>query len=137
MSNPLCQLLTISIVRPTLKINVLKMEQAFFTSYREGERAFCVSSTNWKGEEEKVGTYIDTWSSLQKENNAEFGKFLVEDPIFCWFFGKCFTFGTIIITFKLGDRTLMRTIPTNPTNTSRLIHLFWTQQMDWSSYLQL
>jgi hypothetical protein len=36
------------------------MEKAFFTGYRKGEKTFCISSTNWKGEEEKECNYIDT-----------------------------------------------------------------------------
>jgi hypothetical protein len=38
------------IVRLTLKIDVLKMEQAFFTGYHEGENAFYVSKKNSKSE---------------------------------------------------------------------------------------
>jgi hypothetical protein len=38
-----------------------------------------------------------------------------------------------IIAFRLGNHTLMRTIPMSPTSTSRSIHFFWTQQMAWSS----
>jgi hypothetical protein len=34
------------IVMLTLKIDMLKMEHAFFTSYQEGEKAFYVSLTN-------------------------------------------------------------------------------------------
>jgi hypothetical protein len=72
MSIPLCQLLTMTIVKPTLKIDVLKMEQAFFTSYRKGEKVFFVFSTNWKSEEEDVCNHIDTWSSLWKDKNVKF-----------------------------------------------------------------
>jgi hypothetical protein len=46
------------IVRPTLKINVLKMEQDFFTWYHEREKAFYVSSKNFEGEEELVTKYM-------------------------------------------------------------------------------
>jgi hypothetical protein len=38
------------------------MEEAFFTSYQEGEKMFYVFSQNWEGEEEEVSTYYDTWS---------------------------------------------------------------------------
>jgi hypothetical protein len=43
MNIPLCQLLFMLIVRPTLNIDVLKMEQCFFMGYREGEKTFYVS----------------------------------------------------------------------------------------------
>ncbi len=38
MNIPLCHLLTMSVVRPTLNIVMLKMEQTFFIAYQEGER---------------------------------------------------------------------------------------------------
>jgi hypothetical protein len=41
-------------VHLTFKINVPKMEHAFQMGYREGEKAFYVSLTNWKGKEEGV-----------------------------------------------------------------------------------
>jgi len=56
----------------------------FFIGYQEGEKMFSIFSHNWKGEEEKVNTYCNTWSSVQKENNVEFEKLLVEDPHMCW-----------------------------------------------------
>jgi hypothetical protein len=43
-----------SIVKLTLNIDLFKMEKALFTGYHEGEKAFYISSTNWKGEEEEV-----------------------------------------------------------------------------------
>jgi hypothetical protein len=78
------------IVRATLKIDVLKMEQAFFTRYCEGEKAFYVSSTNSKGEEELVSKYIPSWSSLWTCKNAKFEKFLLEGPDLSWLCGKMF-----------------------------------------------
>jgi hypothetical protein len=33
-----------------LKINVMKMEQAFQMCYKEGEKTFYVSTQNWQGE---------------------------------------------------------------------------------------
>jgi hypothetical protein len=50
------------IVRLALKIDVLKMEQVFFTGYREGENAFYVSSKNSKGEEELVSKYLPSYN---------------------------------------------------------------------------
>jgi len=39
---------------------MFKMEHAFSIVYHEGERAFYISSINYKGEGEEVCTYIDT-----------------------------------------------------------------------------
>jgi hypothetical protein len=51
---------------------------------------FYIFSHNWKGEEEKVNTYCNTWSFVRKENNVEFEKLLVEDPHMCWLSWKMF-----------------------------------------------
>jgi hypothetical protein len=47
--------------------------------YQEGERAFYILSTNYQGEEKYVYKYVDTWSSLWKEKDVEFKKFLAND----------------------------------------------------------
>jgi len=74
-----------SIVKPTLNIDLFKMEKAFFTGYREGEKAFYISSTNWKGEEEEVclQRYLEFI-------NVELDKSLSEDLNIYWLSRKCF-----------------------------------------------
>jgi hypothetical protein len=69
---------------------VLKMEQVFFMVYWKGEKAFYVSSTNWQGEDEYVCNHVDYWSSLWKEKNAKFEKFLAEDSHLYWLSRKMF-----------------------------------------------
>lgn len=44
MSIPPMSTSFMSIIKPTLKIDVLKMEQIFFMGYGKGEKAFYVSS---------------------------------------------------------------------------------------------
>jgi hypothetical protein len=44
--------------------------------------------------------------------------------IFIGYLEEYFAFGMTFIDFKLGDHTLMQTIPMSPTGTSRLIHFF-------------
>jgi hypothetical protein len=46
MNITLCRMISMPIVRPTLKINVLKMEQVFQMGYREGDKVFYVPPTN-------------------------------------------------------------------------------------------
>ncbi len=46
---PLYKMISMPIVRPTLKIDVLKMEQAFHFGYWEGDKVFYVSPLEWKG----------------------------------------------------------------------------------------
>jgi hypothetical protein len=43
---PMCQMISISVVHPAFKINILKMEQTFQTGYQEGDKVFYVSLLN-------------------------------------------------------------------------------------------
>jgi hypothetical protein len=78
------------IVRPTLKVNVLKIKQVFFMGYCEGEKALYISSRNFKGEEELVSKYMPSWSTLWTYKNVKFEKFLLEDPDLSWLCRKMF-----------------------------------------------
>jgi hypothetical protein len=46
MHVPLCMMVPMPIVKPALKIDILKMEQAFHMGYREGDKVFYLSPTN-------------------------------------------------------------------------------------------
>jgi hypothetical protein len=61
MHVPLYRMVPMPIVKPTLKIDILKMEQAFHMGYKEDDKVFYRSLTNWKGEEEDVILHNDTW----------------------------------------------------------------------------
>jgi hypothetical protein len=50
MPIPLWRMVPMLVVRHTLKIDILKMEQAFHMGYK-GTRFFYLSPTSWKGEE--------------------------------------------------------------------------------------
>ncbi len=43
---PLCRMVPMSAMRPTFKINILKMEQAFHMGYKEGDKVYYLSPTN-------------------------------------------------------------------------------------------
>jgi hypothetical protein len=47
MNISFCWMVVMPIVCLALKIDVMKMEQAFQTGYKEGERAFYISPQNW------------------------------------------------------------------------------------------
>ncbi len=79
MNIPLCRMISIPIVRPTLKINVLKMEQAFQMGYGEGDKVFYVYPTNWQGEEAFVIDHIHEWDDHWKVVNASFEEGLNSD----------------------------------------------------------
>jgi hypothetical protein len=44
---PLCRMIPMPVVKHALKIDILKMEHAFHNRYKEGDKMFYVSSTNW------------------------------------------------------------------------------------------
>jgi len=46
MNIPLCCMISMLVVKPALKINVLKMEQMFQMGYWNGDKVFYVSPTN-------------------------------------------------------------------------------------------
>jgi hypothetical protein len=46
MNIPLCCMISMLVVRPALKIDVLKMEHVFQMGYQEGDKVFYVSPTN-------------------------------------------------------------------------------------------
>jgi hypothetical protein len=46
MSIPLCRMISMPMVKLTLKIDVLKMEHDFRMGYKEGDKVLYVSATN-------------------------------------------------------------------------------------------
>jgi hypothetical protein len=54
MNIPLCRMISMLVMKSTLKIDVLKMEHAFHMGYREGDKVFFVSATIWQREEALV-----------------------------------------------------------------------------------
>jgi len=90
MNIPLCIMISMPMVRPTLKIDVLKMEQAFHMGYREGDKVFYVFATNWQGEEALVDAYEEGWDQHWKVVNDEFEVFLKGDPYFSKFSRRMF-----------------------------------------------
>ncbi len=71
---PLCWIIPMLIVRPTLKTDILKMEQPFHARYKEGNKMFYVDPTNWQGDD-----YEMEWNSFWKFENARFEDFLQSD----------------------------------------------------------
>jgi hypothetical protein len=49
MAIPLCRVISMLVICPTLKINIVKMEQAFQTSYQEGDKVFMFHLSIGKG----------------------------------------------------------------------------------------
>jgi hypothetical protein len=60
------------IIHPTLKIDVLKMEQTFHFGYQEGDKVFYVSPLEWKGQEELVDGHEVSWNAHKHLKNQRF-----------------------------------------------------------------
>jgi hypothetical protein len=72
-------MVSIPVVRPTLKIDVFKMEQAFQMGYWQSNKVFYVFPKNWQGEEAFVANHIHEWDDHWKVVNASFEEGLNTD----------------------------------------------------------
>jgi hypothetical protein len=77
MDIPLCWMISMSAFHLALKIDVLKMEQAFQTNYWEEDKVFYVSSFNCKGEEEFQEQHMCSWNWHWMFENDKFEFFLL------------------------------------------------------------
>jgi hypothetical protein len=86
-------MISMLVVCLAFKIDVLNMEQASQTKYRKGEKVFYVSPLSWKGKEEFVESYIDSWNAHWHCKNEKFEefflgylvlKFLLNHIFLCW-----------------------------------------------------
>ncbi len=90
MNIPFCWMVVMPIIHPTLKNNVMKMEQAFQMGYREGERAFYVSPQNWQGETKSTAKVLESQNLPWMQNNEDFEEFLKVDANLSSLCGKTF-----------------------------------------------
>jgi len=70
--------------------------------YRERDKVFYLSPTNWKGEEEDVVLHHDTWDEHWLLENERFEKLLQATQTLCTFPTKCFFYGMGTIICKPG-----------------------------------
>jgi len=106
MDVPLCRMVPMLVVRLALKIDILKMEQAFHMGYREGDEVFYLFPTSWKGEEQNVSLHIGTSNEYWVIENERFQKVLREDSNLVHFSNKIFLCGMGTTAFRLGCHTL-------------------------------
>lgn len=78
---PLCRMLAMPMVRPTLASDLTKLEQEFVHGYREGASVFYVTTTNEEGKTQEV-TEADkaSWGPIWDAKNDVFNSFLLSDP---------------------------------------------------------
>ena len=80
-SIPLCRMLAMPMVRPTLTSDLAKLEQEFVHGYREGASVFYVSTTNEDGKTQEVSEADkSSWGPIWNSKNDSFNKFLLSDP---------------------------------------------------------
>ena len=88
---PLCRMVSMPMVRPTLACDLIKLEEEFVHGYRDGAAVFYVSVTNEQGEVQEV-TQEDKakWGPLWDEENEKFNKYLRAFPGMEQFINKMF-----------------------------------------------
>jgi hypothetical protein len=80
-SIPLCRLVAMSLVRPTLQSDLDKLEQEFVHGYRDGAAVFYVSLTDEYGSTQEVTSVVkENWSSLWNAQNEEFNRYSLSVP---------------------------------------------------------
>ena len=70
---PLCKLVAMPMVRPTLACDITKLEQEFVGGYRDGVAVFYVSTTNEEGQSEEFSNEeMSKWDPIWREKNEVF-----------------------------------------------------------------
>ena len=78
---PLCRMLPMPMVRPTLASDLAKLEQDFVHGYREGASVFYVTTTNEDGKSQEVlEADKASWGPIWNSKNDVFNTFLLSDP---------------------------------------------------------
>ena len=80
-SIPLCRMLAMPMVRPTLTSDLAKLEQEFVHGYRGGASVFYVSTTNEDGKTHEVQEADRaSWGPIWNSKNDAFNTILLSDP---------------------------------------------------------
>ena len=78
---PLCRMLAMPMVRPTLASDLSKLEQEFVHGYREGASVFYVTITDEEGKSQEVmESDKASWGPIWNAKNDIFNTFLSSDP---------------------------------------------------------
>ena len=78
---PLCRMLAMPMVRPTLSSDLAKLEQEFVHGYREGASVFYVTITDEEGRTHEVTeSDMASWGPIWRAKNDEFNSFLLSNP---------------------------------------------------------
>jgi hypothetical protein len=104
---PLCRMVYMLLVRPTLSHDIKRLEAEFTHGYRPGAPVFYVSITNERGEERHVKD-VDTsnWGPHWTSVNIEFEAKLASNPHLRFLCGKMFFICDGTIGSRHGQATL-------------------------------
>jgi hypothetical protein len=88
---PLCRLVYMPLVRPTLASDIKRLEAEFTHGYRAGASVFYVSICNERGEERSVSSKdMKDWNDHWKDENTWFESRLLANPHLKYLHGKMF-----------------------------------------------
>ena len=74
---PLCRLVAMPMVRPTLACDITKLEQEFARGYHDGAAVFYVSITNEEEQSEEFSDVeMSNWDPIWREKNELFTRYL-------------------------------------------------------------
>ena len=74
---PLCRLVAMPMVRPTLACDITKLEQEFAGGYRDGATVFYISTTNEEGQSVEFSEEdMSMWDPIWREKNEVFTHYL-------------------------------------------------------------
>ena len=74
---PLCRLVAMPMIRPTLAYDITKLEQEFVGGYRDGAAVFYISTTNEARQSEEFSEEdMSMWDPIWREKNEAFTRYL-------------------------------------------------------------
>ncbi len=121
---PCVEMISMPIVCPTFKIDVLKMEQAFHTGYREGDKVFLCFTFQLER-----GGRISKVTHVFLELTLDFWEWEIWVLTSSLFLDACFLCGVGITSCRLGYPTLFIYMMRSPHGTYLLIPLSLTPLM--------
>ena len=87
----LCRLISMFLVRPTLLLDVLKLEEGFIHGCRSGSVVFHITVVNNEMEtEDVISELMNSWNVRWKIGSAKFDKFIKEDDVLYKFVDEMF-----------------------------------------------
>jgi hypothetical protein len=106
MALPLCKMVPMPVVKLTLKIDILKMEQAFHMGYKEGDKIFNLFMTSYKSKEHDFFYTMEHGMNIGSLRMSGLKKCCETTQTWCASLTRFFLCGIRTIGSKLGCHTL-------------------------------